>query len=166
MAMPRADERADPGGRTIPWLFAGFFGVVILANAVMVYIAVTSFTGLQTRNHYLRGLAYNTVLEADRVQRALGWDVAVTFESTGPRRGRIVAHARDAAGAPLDGAAVIAHLVRPAESGHDMDIALAAGRDGIHAAEVELPLPGLWEIQIQIVHRSGVYRTAQRVSAP
>lgn len=161
--MPHNGKR---GGRAIPWLFAGFFGVVILANAVMVYFAVASFTGLQTEDHYLRGLAYNRVLEADRAQQALGWEVAVEFRPTGARRGRIVAHARDAGGAPLADAVIVAHLVRPAQSGHDMDVTLTAGRDGVHAAEVELPLAGLWEIQTQITHRSGTYRTAQRISAP
>jgi len=163
MATAQDGKRA---GRAIPWLFAGFFGVVILANAIMVYFALSSFTGLQAENHYLRGLAYNRVLEAERAQEALGWNVAVTFESTGPRRGRIVARVLDAAGAPLVDAEVVAHLVRPAESGHDMNVTLAAGRGGVHAADVELPLPGLWEIQTQIVHRSDVYRTAQRISAP
>lgn len=162
--MPQDGRRT--GGRAIPWLFAGFFGVVIAANAVMVYLAVSSFTGLQTEDHYLRGLAYNRVLEADRAQRALGWQVAVDFRPTGARRGRIVAEARDAAGTPLADAVVVAHLVRPAASGHDMDVILTAGPEGTHAAEVELPLPGLWELQTRIVHRSGVYRLAQRISAP
>lgn len=159
-------DASSKGGRTIPWLFAAFFAVVIVANAVMVYVAVSSFTGLQTEDHYLRGLAYNRVLEAERAQQALGWQVAVDFRPTGARRGRIVAHARDAAGAPLTDAVVVAHLIRPAESGHDMDVTLTAGPDGTHAAEVELPLPGLWEIQTQIVLHSDVYRLAQRISAP
>jgi len=159
-------DRNGTAGRAIPWLFVAFFAVVIAANAVMVYFAIASFTGLQTENHYLRGLAYNRVLEAERAQKALGWQVAVDFRSTGARRGLIVAHVRDATGAPLADAAVVAHLIRPAEGGHDMDVALTAGPDGTHAAEVELPLPGLWEIQTQIVHRSDVYRMARRINAP
>lgn len=158
------DSKRD--GRVIPWLFAGFFGVVIMANATMVYFAVSSFTGLQTEDHYLRGLAYNRVLEAERAQQALGWEITVEFQSTGPLRGHIIVHARDAAGAPLGDATIVAHFVRPAESGYDMDIRLSAERDGVQTAEVELPLPGLWEIQTQIVHPSGVYRTARRISAP
>lgn len=164
--MTAAAHDGKRNGRAIPWLFASFFGVVIAANATMVYFAVSSFTGLQTEDHYLRGLAYNRVLEAERAQRALGWEVAVEFEPTGGRRGRIVARARDAAGAPLIDAVIVAHLMRPAETGYDMDVALAAKRDGVYAGNVELPLPGLWEIQTQIMHRSGVYRTAKRISAP
>ena len=152
--------------RRIPWLIFAFFGVVIVANGVMVYIAVSSFTGLETEGPYNRGLAYNRVLEAERAERALGWNVSVAFEPNGDRRGRVVARARDAAGAPLEGAAVTARLVRPTQNGYDMQVTLAAEGGGIYAADIELPLPGLWEIQTQIVHRSDVYRTAQRTAAP
>lgn len=161
MAPPDSTREARQG-RWIPWLIVAFFAVVFAANGVMVYIATTTFTGLQTEGHYLKGLAYNRVLEAERAERSLGWRVTVQFESTGERRGRIVARAEDAAGVPLDGAVVVARLVRPTQGGHDLRVALAAQHGGVYAAEVELPLPGLWEIQTQIVHPSGTYRTAQR----
>ncbi|MDH3229789.1 MAG: FixH family protein [Alphaproteobacteria bacterium] len=151
-----------PRDRWIPWLIVAFFGIVVLANGVMVYLAVSSFTGLQTEGPYLRGLAYNRVLEAERAERALDWSVTVEFRPTGDRRGRIVARAQDAAGAPLVGAAVTARLVRPTQAGYDMQVTLAAESGGTYAADVELPLSGLWEIRTQIVHRSDVYRTAHR----
>jgi nitrogen fixation protein FixH len=163
---PPETGRDVPRDRWIPWLIVGFFGIVVLANGVMVYLAVSSFTGLQTEGPYTRGLEYNRVLEAERAERALGWNVTVKFEPTGDRRGHIVARARDAVGAPLDGAVVTAHLVRPTQHGYDMQVTLAAESGGIYAADVELPLSGLWEIQTQIVHRSDVYRTAQRTVAP
>ncbi len=163
---PRDNIRDRRQGRWIPWLIVAFFGVVIAANGVMVYIATTTFTGLQTEGHYLKGLAYNRVIEAERAEQALGWQVTVRFESTGERRGRIVAHAEDAAGAPLADAVVVAHLVRPTQDGYDMSITLTSEDNGLYAAEIELPLPGLWEIQTQIVHPSGTYRTAQRRVTP
>lgn len=166
MTAPPEPDKDTPRDRLVPWLIAAFFGVVVLANGAMVYLAVSSFTGLQTEGHYVRGLAYNRVLEAERAERALGWDVTVEFRQTGDRRGQIVARARDADGLPLDDAVVTARLVRPTQNGFDLQITLAAGRGGIYAADVELPLPGLWEIQTQIVHRSDVYRTAQRTVAP
>ncbi len=165
-AAPPEAGRDGPRDRWIPWLIAAFFGVVVLANGVMVYLATSSFTGLQTEGPYNRGLAYNRVIEAERAERALGWDVTVEFAPAGDRRGRIVARALDAAGAPLDAAAVTMRLVRPTQQGYDMQVTLAAEGGGIYAADVELPLPGLWEIQTQIVHRSDVYRTTQRTVAP
>ena len=163
---PPETDRDGPRDLWIPWLIAAFFGIVVLANGVMVYLAMSSFTGLQTEGPYNRGLAYNRVLEAERAERSLGWRVTVEFGPTGDRRGHIVVHARDAAGAPLDDAVVTARLVRPTQTGYDMQVTLAARNGGIYAADVELPLPGLWEIQTQIVHRSDVYRSAQRTVAP
>jgi nitrogen fixation protein FixH len=163
----RPESRVDgPRDRWIPWLIVWFFGIVIVANGVLVFFATSSFTGLQTEGHYLRGLAYNEVLEAERAERALGWSVSVEFSSTGARRGRIAARVRDAAGAPVDRAAVTADLVRPARHGDDMRVTLAAQGGGLYAADVELPLSGLWEIQTQIVRRSDAYSTVQRTVAP
>lgn len=157
------DGRRD---RWIPWLIVGFFGIVVLANGVMVYLALASFTGLATDHAYLRGLAYNRVLAAERAEEALGWTVSVAFVPAGEGRGRIVAQATDAAGLPLEGADVVATLVRPTQEGYDMTVALAAEGGGIYAAGVELPLPGLWEIRTQIARRSDVFRTALRTLAP
>ncbi|UCH75254.1 MAG: FixH family protein [Rhodospirillales bacterium] len=166
MTQLQRNARPPLPGHWIPWLIVAGFGVVILANAAMIYLALSSFTGLQTEGSYLRGRDYNRVLAAERAERALGWDVTVDFESTGAKRGRIVTRMRDAAGDPLEDAVVVAHLVRPAQQGHDMDIALDATGAGTHAADVELPLPGLWEIQTQITHRFGSYRTVHRIVAP
>ena len=158
--------RDTPRDSWIPWLIVAFFGFVVAANGIMVYIAMSSFTGLQTEGPYVRGLEYNQVLAAERAERALGWTVTVEFRPAGGGRGRIVARAQDAAGAPLDGAVVTVRLVRPTQDGYDMKVTLADESGGIYAADVELPLPGLWEIQTQIVHRSDTYRTAQRTAAP
>lgn len=152
--------------RWVPWLFVAFIGVVVVVNGIMVWFAVTSFTGLQTEGHYVKGLDYNRTLEAERAELALGWTVTVAYEARGEKRGRIVVSARDKAGAPLDGAAVTARLVRPTQAGHDLSLALAPDGEGVYTGEVELPLSGLWDIQTRIAHLSDVYRTTQRTVAP
>lgn len=163
---PDEIRRDGPQDRWIPWAIVAFMGVVVLVNGTMVWFATTSFTGLQTEGHYVKGLAYNRVLEAERAEQALGWTVTTEYSSTGVRRGLVAARVQDAAGAPLDGATVTARLVRPTQAGHDMDVALVSRGNGVYATEVELPLSGLWDIQTQIAHRSDIYRTAQRILAP
>ena len=164
--VPDDIRRDGPRDRWIPWSIVAFMGIVILVNGIMVWFALTSFTGLQTEGHYVKGLEYNRTLEAERTEQALGWAVTVEYSSTGSRRGRVVVRAQDAAGAPLDGAVVTARLVRPTQAGHDMEATLAGQGNGVYATEIELPLPGLWDIQTQIEHRSDIYRTAQRTLAP
>lgn len=157
---PRTDTLRD---KLVPWYVVAFLGVVILVNGVLVYFAASSYTGLQTENHYTKGLEYNRVLAAERAQQALGWTVTIRFDQTDALRGRVTAEARDSSGAPLVGASVTARLVRPTQAGHDLRLALSAESGGIYAAEVALPLPGQWDIQTQIEHPSGTYRTVRRI---
>jgi len=49
---PRADA---PTGRLYPWIFVAAMGLVILVNAVMIWFAVHSFTGLATEDPYDKG---------------------------------------------------------------------------------------------------------------
>lgn len=148
--------------RWIPWLFVGFFAVVLIANGTLAYLATASFTGLQTDDHYRKGLAYNRVLAAERAQSVLGWSVSVDFTVLGTRDGRLVVRATDRDGMPLEGAAVTARLIRPTQSGYDMEIDLAPAGGGAYTADLELPLRGQWDIRTQIAHRSGTHRAVKR----
>ena len=55
----------------IPLLFFAFFAVVLTANGIMIWIALSSWTGLETKNHYLKGVDYNQTLQDVRTQEAL-----------------------------------------------------------------------------------------------
>ena len=46
-------------GRHVLYMILGFFGVVLLANVVFVYLAMDTFTGLATEGAYVKGLSYN-----------------------------------------------------------------------------------------------------------
>ncbi len=161
MSAPGGD--AARRGAWIPWLFAAFFGVVVVVNGIMVFFALDSFSGLQTRGHYQRGLDYNRVIAAERAEQALGWSVHVGYEPDAGRRGRVVVQAADRDGAPLAGAEVTVRMVRPVQDGFDRTIKLAAAGDGLYAATVELPLAGQWDIQTLIRHPSGSFRTSRRI---
>lgn len=163
MSATNGSERAPPRDLWVPWLFVAGMALVVLVNGIMIYIAVSSFTGLQTEDHYQRGLDYNEVLVAERAQDALGWTVGVDFQETGEGRARLSVQAVDRAGKPVNDAGVTVRLIRPVQAGHDMDLTLAASGDGLYAAEVELPLRGQWDILAQIRHPSGNYSTAKRI---
>ena len=49
-------------GRWIPWVFVGGMGLVIGVNAILVWFALTTFTGVTTPRAYDRGRTYNDVL--------------------------------------------------------------------------------------------------------
>lgn len=160
-------QNALPGGRQrgwwIPWLFVGLFGVVLAANGTMLYFAMSSFTGLHTEGHYQKGLNYNRVLGAAQAQEALGWTISVLFEPSVGSSGRLVVRAAGQDGTPLTGALVTARLMRPTQAGFDMDVTFVPSTGGIYAADIDLPLPGQWEVRARIDHRAGVYRATRRI---
>lgn len=150
-------------GRWIPWAFVAFFGVVLAVNATMIVIALTTWPGLETKDAYQRGLAYNRTIEAAADQAALGWRVDLTFEQTGQRRGVVRLDLADRLGNLLQRAEVRAAFVRPTEDGHDVIVDLPHHQGGRYLAEVELPLAGQWEVRARVVERGQEYRLRERI---
>lgn len=136
-----------------------FFGVVIAANAVMVTLALRTFSGLEAERAYSRGNAFNDVLAARRAQAARGWtaELGQSFTPTRwtTRRGktlaaegaaRITLAIRDAQGKPVSGLLLSGRLARPATSAGDIALVFAPepGAPGLYAAEVATLPSGHW----------------------
>jgi nitrogen fixation protein FixH len=149
--------------RWIPWAFVGFFVIVFAVNGAMVWFALSSWTGLEADNSYERGLIYNRAIEAEREQAALGWQAGFRFEQTGGRRGTLELSLKGRNGALLQGAKVDAELVRPTRAGYDFDLALAEKEPGRYLAELELPLPGQWEVRLAARAGGEIYRLSPRI---
>ena len=63
MSATMNDRGYDPSrGRWIPWAFAGGLLLVVAVNAVLVYYAVSTFTGVTTPRAYEQGRRYDEVL--------------------------------------------------------------------------------------------------------
>lgn len=152
-----------PRGRWIPWIFVGAFAVIIAVNAVMVWFAVSSFSGLAVQGPFDRGRHYDDVIAEAERQRALGWtaDVAV-------RDGRIVLAVAGRDGAPLDRLEVTGVLARPAEALAPVPLALHADGGGRYSAAVRPPKAGQWDARLTLVGRGPGERVeiVRRVTVP
>jgi len=135
-------------GRQVLWGFIGFFGLIFAANAVLVFLALDSWTGLETEHHYQKGLAYNRVLEADARQHELGWTGNIAARSLPEGRARLEISLSDRDGKPLDGATVVAKFIRPTVEGYDFTTPLTPAGPGQYLAEVALPLAGQWDMRV------------------
>lgn len=155
-----------PIDRLIPWMFVLGFLVVILVNALMVYAALGSFSGLVTDRPYDRGRAYNATLDARARQDALGWTTRFALDSQGDGTQRLLLEVTDRTGAPIAGATVDATLVRPIERGHDRGVALSERGAGRYAGTVALDLPGLWEARIVVERGTDRFAAIKRVMVP
>ncbi len=146
-----------------PWIFFALFGIVLLANGIMVWMAFGTWTGLETRGHYDKGRAYNQVLEAARAQDELGWRVEVALTPAGGETVSLEARFRDRDGRAVKPGAVTARLVRPTHEGYDLTLPLDERGAGRYGADFVPPLPGQWDVRILADHSGGTFQSVRRL---
>jgi nitrogen fixation protein FixH len=160
-----AQSNADPviKGRHVLLGLIAFFGVMLLANAILLYLAVTTYSGGDTSNAYQKGLHYNATLEAAKLQSERGWRTELAYDD---RTRRLILKVLDRTAAPVTGLHVAVSLERPATDRNDRKVALKELGEGIYAAAIDLA-PGAWVVAI--VSRPGrkggdsAYRLKQRL---
>lgn len=122
--------------------FLGFFGVIFAVNAVFIYSALSSQTGVVTEKPYEKGLAYNDTLQQaknqPKINEKASYDNAVLRWLL-----------RDEAGRHIKNAVVTARLVRSVKEGYDFDVEMAYKGDGVYEVSLDLPLKGAWVAQLE-----------------
>jgi nitrogen fixation protein FixH len=150
-ALPSNNRRTGAGRflpHWVPMMFVGGFLVVIGVNAMLIYFAQGTFSGLDTASPYERGLDYNETLAAEAAQERRGWQyhAVISGESDTERTLQVQLANRD--GHPLDGLTLQAYLVRPSNQGLDVTIMPQPAGDGSYVATFALPAPGQWELRV------------------
>jgi nitrogen fixation protein FixH len=161
--MARAPAMATQGSRWIPYAFVAFFGVVLLANGAMIWIAFATWTGLETESAYQKGLAYNRVLDQAEAQASLGWHVDVEFTQADARALVVKLALADRHGDLIEDASISTAFVRPTHEGHDQVAAIPHRYGGAYEARVELPLAGQWDVHLTVERAGEVWRATRRV---
>lgn len=163
-----AARRTD--GWWYPWIFVGCMFLVVVVNGVLAYLAVASWTGLDTEDYYRRGLAYNDTIAAAEAQDRRGWrmELALTPEkgTQGRRVAAVAADFEDRTGRPLSDLNVEVMLTRPTNEGSDLTIALANTGNGSYAAKAAVPLPGQWDARVIAWRGGDRFQASQRVFLP
>ena len=143
---PTGQRPPSESGSWIPWIFVAGFGVVLGANAIMVYVAATTWTGIAVNRSYDKGLHYNRNLEAAARMEALGWQAAIETELTARRAGTVRVAMTEQDGDPLYRADVVVEFERPTHEGYDFVVPLEAVGSGLYSAAFAAPLDGLWDM--------------------
>ena len=158
-------EPTRPAKRSrIPLIFFAFFGVVLIANGIMIYIALSTWTGLETPNSYLKGLDYNKTLEEVSTQNALHWTVDSVVTPVGqPGRFAVSIRLSDKAGAPLRDARVVASFERPTHYGVDSRAELSEVEPGLYVGTVDLTEAGSWNLRRLVWHGEETHQTVERM---
>lgn len=158
-----SNSRARAAGWWYPWIFVAFFGVVIAVNGVMTFVAFSTYTGLETEDHFIKGIRYNQDLAGARAQAERGWKVDFGFETTDPRKGIAAITLHDKHGNLLKDATVKVSFIRPTSQGHDQHLVLPYLGEGRYAQAVELPLSGNWDMRVAVEHAAGDYQDQKRI---
>jgi nitrogen fixation protein FixH len=152
--------RADKAFRD-RWLWIVFplmFLVVMTANGVMVYYALSTWPGLAYSNASERGRKFNQVLAAEEKESTLGWTFAARVAD-----GRLSVDAKARDGAALADVDLVATLVRPLGGAEDIRVALLPDGPGRYVGAVDVPLKGQWEVRLVAERMGEKAHSAQRV---
>lgn len=122
-----------------------FFGVMLVANSLLVYYALDTFSGGDRPDPYRSGLRYNETIDAAARQAALGWQSEIAYDD---KARRLTLRVLDEFEAPVSGLSFGATVSRPATNREDHAVAFAEISQGVYAADIELA-PGVWVVSAE-----------------
>ena len=155
------------GFRITGWHVLGallaFFGAVMVVNVAMVWAALSTFGGAESRSSYKAGLEFAREMERAGEQSALAWSVDASVTGTTGAR-QLTVEARDQTGEPvagLDAHAAFAHL---ADSRRDRAAELVETTPGRYVGAIDLP-DGVWTLNLELgIDGTVRYRSRNRVN--
>ncbi|WP_321342362.1 FixH family protein [Breoghania sp.] len=151
-------------GRTVLAWIIGFFLVIFAANAAFIYLALSSWTGVEVESSYKAGQEYQGEIDAASRQNARAWQVDAHLARDAAGLGTIRLEARDKSGAPLSGLTFSALLERPTHRADDRTVTLAESEAGVYVGTLENLAPGQWDMRLEGDDASGVvFRSRNRV---
>lgn len=148
-------------GKMVFWSLVAFFGVITVANIIMIWIAVSSFTGIEAKNAYEAGRTFNESVAASQAQNAADWQVKIDFNRSADR---ISAAIRDPQAAPMSGLNVIVKFRNPVTAQADQMVELSERESGLYSGVTPALTDGQWDLVLEA--RRGdelVYTSRNRV---
>lgn len=143
-----------------------FFAVIFAVNGVMAYLAVETFSGVQTDKPYENGLAFNQDIARARAQDAQGWRVDENI--TRGAGGDVLLSVRiiDLAHMPVSGLIVQSVLKAPADSHNDCSVTLTEQSAGIYWGTAHCGA-GQWDADLTARKNGEVaYHSINRIILP
>ncbi len=134
--------------------------VVVVVNVRFIYLAVDTFPGAATNDDFDTSNNYNSVLRAVAAQNALGWT-----EQASTNAGRPVLDLTGPGHKPLTGAAITAQAERPIGTDAPTLVTFTETTPGHYLAAQPLPLPGQWDLELQIAATGHHVKLTRRIVA-
>lgn len=138
-------------------ILVAFFGVVVSVNVFMARAAISTFGGTVVDNSYVASQKYNHWLDKAEAQKAMGWTVAATLDST--RRVSVNASGRDR---PLAGATIEALVRHPLGRVPETTLTFTRTDDSHWTSEKPLPA-GRWIVHLTVRRAGEEYRKVEEL---
>lgn len=145
----------------IPYIFFGFFAVIIAVNVFYVYIAKKTWHGLVTGDSYHKGLNYNENIAQAKKQKELGWEVKINYRSVGNLKAEISVILKDRNGNPIDDAQMYINFRRPSQEGFDF-VERVDSSTGSYESKVTFPLKGQWDVEVVVTKGTDTFQEVKR----
>jgi nitrogen fixation protein FixH len=149
-------------GRTVLLCLIGFFGVIFAMNIVMVRVALSSFSGVETESAYKAGLSFKNDAAAARAQDARHWSVDASVQ-----RGettRVIITARDAQAHAVEGLRPDVRLAHPTDKRRDVPLEFIEMTPGQFQSLTPMP-EGQWDLVIGLKRETEtVFRSKSRIT--
>ncbi len=152
-------------GRHVLAAFIAFFGVMLAANGVFVYFALSTFGGVGTEDAYRKGLDYNATLGEANAQATLGWQPALSLDAA---TGTLTLKVADSSGKPITGLRVTGLLMRPATNAADRKLEnFEEKTGGVYVARLDALEQGAWIADLVMQWETGIpFKMRERLWLP
>lgn len=134
-----------------PLLIVVLSAIVLIPNAILVYVATNDPSFAVEEDYYRKGLAWDETMNQERRNEALGWTVDVGFVPGDPGRVRVHAEILDREGREIDGAAVHVAMFHNARASNILTATMSPDGEGGYVASLPLRRAGLWELRFEIL---------------
>jgi len=123
-----------------------FFGVTIAVNVAMATYAITTFSGEDTADPYMKGLAFNKAIAAKAAQARLGWSANIEAHRGADRDTIVEVVMRDHDGNAKNGLKLEVTLRRPIDAHLDRTVPMTPGGEGSYTATIGALSLGQWDV--------------------
>lgn len=151
-------EQSAKYGRKVLWVILGFFATFATVDALFVYMAAKTHTGVVSTRAYEVGIKYNDTIKAADAQSDLNWDGSITLVGN-----RLEYALLGEGGEPIIDATVTAEITRPTQKGLDFKAELQETAAGIYSSNINFPLDGQWDVRVYVEWQSKTYQQSSRI---
>lgn len=128
----------------------GFFLVTIAVNSVFVFLALDTFTGVESEHAYTDGLHFNNEIARREAQEQLNWRAELSHNwSADTGHLRVSFALQDNANEPMSSLAFVGRLRRPTDTALDRQIAFQETGIGIYSVDIADVPAGAWDVEIE-----------------